>query len=187
MKLVDKFTYLGSSVSSTENEINTRLAKAWTAVDWLLVTWKSVLSNVINVVSILLFGCTTWTLTYRKSLTAIAQECYELCWKNPRNNIPQNSNCAATYRPSKKPSKLNEQDMRDTAGEVKTNSLAMSSSGQLHASTSARFRRDVIWKTCRERWTIETNGERELGKSVQVAWKDDGDDDDDEFLNHYAS
>ena len=28
LKLVDKFTYLGNSVSSTENDINTRLAKA---------------------------------------------------------------------------------------------------------------------------------------------------------------
>ena len=38
LKLVDKFTYLGSSVSSTENDINARLAKAWTANDWLSVT-----------------------------------------------------------------------------------------------------------------------------------------------------
>ena len=32
LKLVDKFTYLGSSVSSIENDINTRLEKAWTAI-----------------------------------------------------------------------------------------------------------------------------------------------------------
>ena len=32
LKLVDKFTYLGSSVSSTETDINTRLAKVWTAI-----------------------------------------------------------------------------------------------------------------------------------------------------------
>ena len=31
LKLVDKFTYLGSSVLSTETNINTWLAKAWTA------------------------------------------------------------------------------------------------------------------------------------------------------------
>ena len=30
LKLVDKFTYQGRSVSSTETEIDTRLAKAWT-------------------------------------------------------------------------------------------------------------------------------------------------------------
>ena len=31
-KLVDKFTYQGSSVSSTDKDIDTRLTKAWTAV-----------------------------------------------------------------------------------------------------------------------------------------------------------
>ena len=40
LKLVDKFTYQGSSVSSTETDINTRWAKAWTAIIWLLVLWK---------------------------------------------------------------------------------------------------------------------------------------------------
>ena len=40
LKLVDKFTNLGSSVSSTETEINTRLGKAWTAFDSLSVIWK---------------------------------------------------------------------------------------------------------------------------------------------------
>ena len=37
LKLVDNFTYLGSSVSSTEIDINMRLAKAWTAIDRLSV------------------------------------------------------------------------------------------------------------------------------------------------------
>ena len=48
LKLVDKFTYLGSSVSSTEKDINTRLAKAWTAIDRLSVTWKSDLTDKIK-------------------------------------------------------------------------------------------------------------------------------------------
>ena len=68
-KLVDKFTYLGSSISSTENDINMWLAKAWTAIDRLSVIWKSDLTNKIKhsffqavVVSILLYWCTTWTL-----------------------------------------------------------------------------------------------------------------------------
>ena len=33
LNLVDKFTYLGSSISSTEKDIDTRLTKAWTAID----------------------------------------------------------------------------------------------------------------------------------------------------------
>ena len=45
LKLVDKFTYLGSSVSSTETDINMQLAKAWTAIDKLLVIWKSDLTD----------------------------------------------------------------------------------------------------------------------------------------------
>ena len=70
LKLVDKFTYLGSSVSSTEKDIDTRLTKAWIAIDRLSIIWKSDLTDKMKhsffqaaVVSILLYGCTTWTLT----------------------------------------------------------------------------------------------------------------------------
>ena len=48
LKLVDNFTYLGSSVSSTENDINTQLAKILTAIDRLSVIWKSDLTNKIK-------------------------------------------------------------------------------------------------------------------------------------------
>ena len=72
LKLVDKFTYLGSSVSSTEKDIDTRLTKAWTAIDRLLIIWKSDLIDKMKrsffqaaIVSILLYECTTWTLTKR--------------------------------------------------------------------------------------------------------------------------
>ena len=40
LKLVDKFTYQGSSVSSTKTDINPRLAKSWAANDKLSVIWK---------------------------------------------------------------------------------------------------------------------------------------------------
>ena len=72
LHLVDKFTSLGSSVSSTEKDIDTRLTKAWTAIDRLTIIWKSDLTDKRKrsffqaaVVSILLYGCTTWTLTKR--------------------------------------------------------------------------------------------------------------------------
>ena len=45
LKLVDKFTYLGSSVESTEKDIETRLAKAWTAINRLSIIWKSDLTD----------------------------------------------------------------------------------------------------------------------------------------------
>ena len=72
LKLVDKFTYLRSSVTSTEKDIDTRLTKAWTAIDRLSIIWKSDTTDKMKrsffqaaVVSILLYGCTTWTLTKR--------------------------------------------------------------------------------------------------------------------------
>ena len=72
LKLVDKFPYQGSSVSSTEKDIDTRLTKAWAAIDKLSIIWKSDLTDKTKrsffqaeVVSILLNGCTTWTLTKR--------------------------------------------------------------------------------------------------------------------------
>ena len=45
LKLVDKFTNLGSSVSSTETDTDTRLTKTWTAIDRLSVIWKSDLTD----------------------------------------------------------------------------------------------------------------------------------------------
>ena len=72
LKLVDKFTYLGSSVSSTEKDIDTRLTKAWTAIDKLSLIWQPDLADEMKrsffqaaVVLILQYGCTTWTLTKR--------------------------------------------------------------------------------------------------------------------------
>ena len=72
LKLEDKFTYLGSSVSSTEKDIDARLTKAWTSIDRLSIIWKSDMTDKMKcsffqaaVVSILLYGCTTWTLTKR--------------------------------------------------------------------------------------------------------------------------
>ena len=45
LKLVDKFTYLGSSVETTEKDIETRLTKAWTAINRLSTIWKSDLNR----------------------------------------------------------------------------------------------------------------------------------------------
>ena len=72
LKLVDKFTYLESSVSSTETDVDSRLAKAWMAINRLSIICKSDLTDKMKrsffqaaVVSILLYGRTTLTLTKR--------------------------------------------------------------------------------------------------------------------------
>ena len=56
-------------------------------------------------VSILLCGCTTWTLVkcIKKEMGPM-QECCVLSSRNPGSNTQQNSSCMATCLPSHKPS-----------------------------------------------------------------------------------
>ena len=129
LKLVDKFTYLGSSVSSTEKDLDTRLTKARTGIDRLSIIWKSDLTNTMKrsffqaaVVSILLYGCITWTLTkrlekkidgnYTKMLRAILN-------KSWRQHFTKHQLYGF---PSRKLSKLDGPSMQDTAGEAGTSS-----------------------------------------------------------------
>ena len=95
MKLEDKLTYLGSSVSWTESDVNLRLANTWTAMDRLSIIWKSDPYNKIKrnffqtaVTSMLLYGCTTWTLTKRKekqkldgNYTRMLRAIFDKSWK----------------------------------------------------------------------------------------------------------
>ena len=127
--VVDNFTYLGSRVSSSEAEIKIRLAK--TSIDRLSVIWKSGQTDKIKrsffqaaVVSILLHGCTTWTLTKRmeKSLTATTQECCLQYWTSPGGSTPQGKGCMVICHPSWKLLKSDEPYMRDTAEDLRTNS-----------------------------------------------------------------
>ena len=104
LKLVDKFTYAGNSVSSTESYVDIHQVTAWTARDRLLVIWKSDPSDKIKqdffpAVSILLYGCTTCTLTkhIEKSYILTTQEWYELSWTNPGSNTKRNNSCTVTY------------------------------------------------------------------------------------------
>ena len=123
-KLVDKFIYLRSCVLSTKNGINTQ-AKVWTAINRLLVIWKSDLSDKFKrhffqavVVSILLYRYN------HLDTDKVYQEkgCYKLYQTNSGSQILQNSSCMATYHPSWRPSNLDKQDMLDTVAGVRTNS-----------------------------------------------------------------
>ena len=70
------------------------------------------------VVSILVYGCTTWTLTKRleKKLDG------NYTRTSPGDNTPQDTNYTATCLPSRKLYKLDEPDTQDTAGEARTSS-----------------------------------------------------------------
>ena len=69
LNLVDQFSFLNSNISSTESNVNICIEKTWTTIDWLSIIWKSDFSVKIKqdfiedvVISVLLYGCTTWTL-----------------------------------------------------------------------------------------------------------------------------
>ena len=134
-KLVDKIIYLRSSVTLTKNDINTQLAKAWTAINRLSVIWKLAQSDELKCsffpssgrvnTAIWMHHMDADKAYWGNSLMAITQECYQLYWKIPGVNTQQRSSCTATNHPSWKPFKLDEQDMQDTAGEVRSNSEAM--------------------------------------------------------------
>ena len=144
LKLVDKFTYLGSSVSSTEKDIDTRLTKAWTAIDRLSIIWKSDLNDKMKrgffqaaVVLILLYGCTTWTLTkplekkldgnYARMLRAILN-------KSWRQHPTRHQLYGHLPLPSRKLYKLDGPDTRDTAREARTSSYVTYSYGPPHVA-----------------------------------------------------
>ena len=176
LKLVDKFTYLG---------------KAWTAIDRLSVNWRSDQTDKIKcsffqsvVMSILLYGCTTWTLTkymekeldnnYTRTLWAILN--------NSRRQHPTKQQLYGHLPPIMKTIQLDEPDMRDTAGEVGMNSQATYSCGPLHMGEQRQDDQlepiyssfvpiqDVALKTYQEQWTIETSDGRGSGRSVLVTW-----------------
>ena len=172
MKLVDKFTCLGSSVSSTEKDIDTRLTKAWTAIDRLSIIWKPDLTDKMErsffqaaVVSILLYRCTTWTLTKRlkkkldDNYTRMLRAILNKSWRQH----PTRHQLYGYLTPITKLYKLDEPDTQDTAVEARTNSSVMYSNGpphmaqqkqddQLEHTYSSYVRiRDVTLKTCQKR------------------------------------
>ena len=136
------------------------------------------------VVSILLYGCTTWTLTkplekkldgnYTRMLQAILNKSWQ---QHPTRHqlygylppitktiqIRQTRHAGHSYGPP------------HMAGQKQDDQLEYTFSSYLRIW-------DVALKTYQRRWTIERSGERGSGISVVAARHDD--DDDDSFTNH---
>ena len=173
LKLIDKFTYLRSSVPSTEKDIDTRLTKAWTAINRLSFIWKSDLTDKMKrsffqaaVTSILLYGCTTWTLTkwlekkldgnYTRMLRAILNK----SWRQH----PTRHQLYGHLPPITKT--------------IQVRHMAVQKQDDQHEHTFSSYLRirDVVLKICLGRWTIGRSGERGSGISLLLAWHDDDDD-----------
>ena len=91
LKLVDTFTYLGSSVSSKEKGIDTRLTKEWTAINRQSIIWKSDLTDT-NERQFLPGGCridTVICIHYMDANKTSGEEAGQQLHKNAASNIEQ--------------------------------------------------------------------------------------------------
>ena len=191
LELVDKFTYLGSSVSSTETDINTRLAKAWAAIDRLSVIWKSDLTDKMKrsffqtaVVSILLYRCTTWTLTkrMRKKLDSNYTRMLRAILNKSWRQHPTKQQLYGHWPPITKTIKIRRTRHPGHCWRNRDELilLATPSHGRAKAGLLTRTYIQQLWdaalRTCRKRWMIGRGGERGLGISVLMARHDDDDD-----------
>ena len=180
LKLVDKFTYLGSSVESTEKDIETRLTKAWTAINRLSTIWKSDLTDKMKrsffqaaVTSILLYGCTTWTLTRRleKKLDGNYTRMLRAILNKSWQRHPTRHQLYGHLPPITKSIQV-----RRTrhAGHCWRSRDELIRDVLLWITFSSCVRiQDVVLKTCLGRWTIGRSGERGSGISVLPARYDD--------------
>ena len=188
LKLVDKFTYLGSSVSSTEKDIDTRLTKAWTAINRLSIIWKSDLTDKMKRnffhTSILQYGCTTWTLTKRlkKKLdgnyTGILRAISNKSWRQ----LPTRHQLYGHLPPIMKTIKVRRtrhaghcwKSKDELINDGPPHMAQQKQDDQLEHTYSSYVRiRDVGLKTGQRWWMIGRSGERGSGISVLAAWPDD--------------
>ena len=190
LKLVDKFTYLGSSISSTEKGIDTRLTKAWTAIDNLSIIWKSDLSDKIKhsffqraVMSILLYGCTTWTPikrlekkldgNYARMLRAILNK----SWRQHSTRHQLYGHLPLITKTIHVRQTRHAGHCWRSRDELISDMAEQKRGDQLEHTYSSYVRiRDVALKTCQRGWTIGWSGERGSGISMLAAWHDDDDD-----------
>ena len=70
IKVVDDFKYLGAWISDSKKDINVRIGQAWSAITRMHLIWRSQMELGLKrrffsatVVSILLYGCETWSMT----------------------------------------------------------------------------------------------------------------------------
>ena len=141
------------------------------------------------VVSILLYGCTTWTLTkrlekkldgnYTRMLRAILNE----SWRQHSTghqlygHLPPITKTIQVRRTRPAGHYRRSRDELISDALLWTPHMAgQKQDDQLEHTYSSYVRiRDVARKTCQRRWTIEKNGERESGISVPAARHDDDD------------
>ena len=184
LKLVDHFPYLGSSVSSTEKDIDMRLTKAWTAIDRLSIIWKSDLTDKMKrsffqaaVVSILLYGCTTWTLTKRmeKKLDGNYTRMLRVILNKSWRQHPTRHQLYGHLPPITKTIQVRRTRHVGHCWRSRDELIRTPTYGRAKAGRPARTYIEQICQDtgCQRRWTIGSSGERGSGISMPTARHDD--------------
>ena len=186
LKLVDKFTYLGSSVSSIETVMNTQLAKAWAAIDRLSFIWKSDLTDEIKrsffqaaIVSILLYGRITWNLTKRMEKRLDTRMLWAILNKSWRQH-PTKQHLCSHSPPITKTIQVRRTRHAGHCWRIKEELISdvlqsTPSHGRSKAGRPSRpfIQQIYVLKARRMQWTIENGGEKGSGISVLMARHDD--------------
>ena len=184
LKLKDKVTYLVRNVSSTENNVSVRLAKAWTAIDRLSILRNSNIYDEIKrnfyqaaVVSVLIYGCTTWKLPKRieKKLdgnrTRMLRNILNKSWKQH----PTKQQLFGHQHPISRTIQIRRTRHAGHCWRSKNGPISdvvLWTPSQIledqfeHIYRSSVRTQDVIQRISRKRWIIDTNGKRESGKSI---------------------
>ena len=138
----------------------------------------------VAVVSILLYGCTTWTLTkrlekkldgnYTRMLRAILNKSWR---QHPTNHqlyghLPPTMKTIQVRRTRYACHCWRSKDELISDVLLWTPAYGWAKAGR-HTSSSYVRIRDAALKTCLRRWTIGRSGERGSRISVPVAWHDD--------------
>ena len=190
------FTYLGSSVSSNKNRISTWLAKAWAAIYSLSVIWKSELTDRMKrnffqavVVSTLLYGCTTWTLTKRMekkfdgNYTRMLRDVLNESWSQQPiklqlyDHLPPIMKTLQVRRTRYVRYSWKRKDEHISNILLWTPSHGRAKAGRPDRTCIEQLSADTgcCLEDLRRRWMIETGGEWWSGRSVLAAWHDDDD------------
>ena len=184
-------TKLPTLEALTEKDIDTWLMKAWTAIDKLSIIWKSDPTDKMKrsffqaaVVSILLYGCATWTLTKRleKKLdgnyTRMFRAILNKSWRQhptknqPYGHLPPITKTIQVGRTRHAGHCWRSRDV--LISDLLPHMAEQKQDDQLEHTYSSYVKiRDVALKTCLGRWTIGRSGERESRISVQTTRHDD--------------
>ena len=183
----------------TKKDIGTRLTKAWTAINRLSIIWNADLTDKMKgsfflaaVASILLYGCTTGTLTkglekkldgnYTRMLRAILNKSWR---QHPTKHQLYGHLSPITKTIQPRRTRLaghcwrsRDELISDVLLWTLTHGRAKQDDQHEHTFSSYVRIRDVVQKTCLRRWTIGKSGERGSGISLLPARHNDDDDDD---------